>query len=701
MLVARDERHKPRMVVDYSQTVNRFTLLDAYPLPNIDEQIAEIAKASVFSTLDLKSAYYQLPLHPEDRPFTAFEAGGKLYQYILLPFGVTNGVSFFQRFINFVIEKYQLSGTYAYLDNITVCGVNNLDHDAKLKALLCAAKNEGLTFNENKRTFNQKEINLLGYRVSHAQIRPDPERLRSLLEMPLPQTKPELQRALGMFSYYARWIPDVSSKIRPLVQPNVSSTFPLSLDASQSFSFSDLLQDLAAASVTCIQENVPFVVECDAFEYAFAATLNQRGQSVAFHSRTFSKSEARYSTVEKEAVAIMDAERKWYYLLHGKRFTLITDQRAVSVMFDPRRLGKIKSMKIQTWRAKLGNFDYEMQHRPGKLSLAPDALSRFSYLGTTVPDLVKIHEQLGHPGISRLSHFVRCKNLPYSVEEVKRVCTNCRVCAEITPRYFHKPPETLIKSTRPWERISVDFNGPVEGKHKYVLFLIDEFSRYPFAFPCNDISSSTVIQCLSQLFCLFGFPACINSDRDSAFISKDLKQYLNSRGIATTTRPSTPYHPTGNAQCERIYQTIWRTLLLLLRTHKQPNACWEALLPEALHAVRSLLCTATNSTPHERFFGFPRRSVIGKSLPSWLIQSETVLLRRFVRSKSDPLVEEVELLEVNTSFAKVRFPNGRESNVSISDIAPCTRVVNENTDQSSVTSPPQEQVESSNKWKAF
>ena len=221
---------------------------------------------------------------------------------------------------------------------------------------------------------------------------------------------------------------------------------------------------------------------------------------------------------------------------------------------------------------------------------------------------------------------------------------------------------------------------------------MDEFSRYPFAFPCSNISSSTVIQCLSQLFCLFGIPACIHSDRGSAFVLKDLKQYLNSSGIATTT--STPYHPTGNAQCERLNQTIRRTLLLLLRTHKQPNACWEAL-PEALHAVRSLLCTATNFTPHERFFGFPKR-MIGKSLPSWLIQSESVLLRQFVRSKSDPLVEKVELLEVNPSFAKVRFPNGRESNVSISDLAPCPQVVSENTDQSPTTSQPHQQSKSSN-----
>ena len=111
VLVALDERHKSRMVVDYSQTNNRFTLLDAYPLPNIDEQIAKIAQASVFSTLNLKSAYYQLPFHAEDRPYTAFEAEGKLYQYTRLPFGVTNGVSFFQRFIDFLIEKYQLRDT--------------------------------------------------------------------------------------------------------------------------------------------------------------------------------------------------------------------------------------------------------------------------------------------------------------------------------------------------------------------------------------------------------------------------------------------------------------------------------------------------------------------------------------------------------------------------------------------------------------
>ena len=126
VLVTKDKRHKRRMVVDYSQTINKFTLLDAYLLPNIDEQVSEIAKGTVFSTLDLKSAYYQLQLCPEDRPYTAFEACGKLYQYTRLPFGVTNGVSYFQRVIDQLIDKYRLKGVYAYVDNITVYGMTRL-----------------------------------------------------------------------------------------------------------------------------------------------------------------------------------------------------------------------------------------------------------------------------------------------------------------------------------------------------------------------------------------------------------------------------------------------------------------------------------------------------------------------------------------------------------------------------------------------
>ena len=175
-----------------------------------------------------------MSLPPEDRPYTAFEACGKLYRYTRLPFGVTNGVSFFQRLVDELIEKYKLSGTFVYLDNITVSGVNKNDHDIKLNALLNAAKCEGLTFNDSKCIYCRTEIDLLGYRVSHNVIQPDPERLRTLLEMKCPNSKSELRRVIGMFSYYAKWVHNFSHKIRPLIQP-ISSSFPLSEKSLNAF----------------------------------------------------------------------------------------------------------------------------------------------------------------------------------------------------------------------------------------------------------------------------------------------------------------------------------------------------------------------------------------------------------------------------------------------------------------------------------
>ena len=104
---------------------------------------------------------------------------------------------------------------------------------------------------------------------------------------------------------------------------------------------------------------------------------------------------------------------------------------------------------------------------------------------------------------------------------------------------------------------------------------------------------------------------------------------------------------------------------LFLKMKQLPTSSPEAVLLEALHAVRSLLCTSTNATPHKRFLSFPRRSMIGKSFPCWLIQSGPVLLRRFVRNKNEPLIDEVELMEANPNFAHIRYPDGRESTVSV------------------------------------
>ena len=138
--------------------------------------------------------------------FRVSEADGKLYQYTCSPFSITNGVSYFQRIVDNLIKKYNLIRIYAYLDNITGSGHEDCDHNANLNPLFNAAKCKSLTFNKLKCLFSHREIELLGYRVSHHKVKPDPECLHPLMQLPLPMNKSKLQSSIGMFSYYAKWI---------------------------------------------------------------------------------------------------------------------------------------------------------------------------------------------------------------------------------------------------------------------------------------------------------------------------------------------------------------------------------------------------------------------------------------------------------------------------------------------------------------
>ena len=216
VVVTRSERHKKRLVVDYSQTINKFTSLDAYPLPNNEETVNKIAQYGVFSTIDLKSAYHQLQIPDQDKKYTSFEANNRLYQFCRIPFGVTNGVAAFQRIMNDLINDKGLRDTFAYLDDVTVCGKDQTHHDENLKRFLNAEKQKNLVYNEQKCLFSIRTLSILGNVVSEGLIKPDPERLKPLRDLPPPKDVKSQKRLVGLFSYYSKWIKNFFEKIRPL-----------------------------------------------------------------------------------------------------------------------------------------------------------------------------------------------------------------------------------------------------------------------------------------------------------------------------------------------------------------------------------------------------------------------------------------------------------------------------------------------------
>ena len=222
--------------------------------------------------------------------FTSFQACGCLYQYKWLPFGVTNGVSAFQRTIDDLIERQKK--VYAYLDDITVTGATEEEHDNNLEKLLDATETDNFTLNKDKSRFKVTSLNLLRYNISHQEIKPDPERLQALIDLPAPQSPKELKRTNGLFAYYSRWITQFSRKAGPLLQ---ATKFPLTDNAL--ISFETLKSELFKASLGVIRDNVPFEVESDASDYAIAAILSQQKKPVAYFSRTLNSCEKHYPAV--------------------------------------------------------------------------------------------------------------------------------------------------------------------------------------------------------------------------------------------------------------------------------------------------------------------------------------------------------------------------------------------------------------------
>ena len=157
--------------------------------------------------------------------------------------------------------------------------------------------------------------------------------------------------------------------------------------------------------------------------------------------------------------------------------------------------------------------------------------------------LEKLHKEMGCPGITTLFHQVKIRNLPYSLAGVTKIFKSCLSCSELKPKFYRPSPGKLIHATQPFERIAVDFKGPLPksktSKNRYILTIVDEFSRFPWAFAVKDTSSNTVMKIYHELFATFGTPSTIHSDKGSGFISTSMRRYLNEMGINISS--TTPY----------------------------------------------------------------------------------------------------------------------------------------------------------------
>ncbi len=521
-------------------------------------------------------------------------------------------------------------------------------------------------------------------------IAPDPDRSAPFVNFPVPTTVKQLERFVGLAVYHAKWIPGFSRLMDPLFTALQNRELPLKKTAIDAID--QVKKHIKEAILHIADPSKELVLTTDASSTAIGAILSQENRPIAFMSKRLSKAQKIWSAAELEGFAVVEACQQFRHFLRNRTFKIRCDQNGFVQALNPKKNPRsIKNRKFARWRVELSEFDFTIQHLPGRLNTAADALSRVASISVrdNVGMVRRRHEQFGHPGVARLIKLVQESEDEESIKNLSETCSTvvkqCRICAEVKPRWTKPASSHVIQATEPWQRLSIDFmvGKPVStAGYSNILTVVDEHSRFPFAFPTRDRSTATVINCLKPLFELFGPPKSLHSDRGPEFFSPAMSQFLSAWGVHQSR--TTPYNPTGNSQCERFNATIWRAVLCLIGQNKAHPTSWPQFLGEALHCIRSLHCSAIGTTPHDLFLSF-KRQLPPMNKSGIIPAGNYAWLRRFVRTKNDPTGELVRIAAAYPGYAVIsRLGHKETDTVNWKHLAPHTgpdQIISLNSDQ--------------------
>lgn len=377
VLIVKKPNGTNRLCLD-SRQLNRITKRDTYPLPRVTNVIDNLRNAKFLSTIDLRSAFWQIQLEDSSKEKTAFAVPGKgLYQFRVMPFGLVNASQTQQRLMDILFHSEE-EKVWAYLDDIVICSADFEEHLRLLRKVTEILKTAKLTINVDKCQFARPSLRYLGYIIDKNGLRTDPEKVEAIINYPRPKTFTELKRFIGLASWYRRFVKDfavVAAPLHNLTKGKKTKTLKWTIDAESAFIKMKTLLTTTPV-VTCPDYRKPFVIQCDASNIGIGAVLcqetNGMDQPIAYLSRKLNDREAKYSTSERELLSVVYAIEKFRPYIDGTRFTVVTDHSALlwlHRMKDPHG-------RLARWAVKLQQFDFDVVHRPGKCHVVPDALSR-------------------------------------------------------------------------------------------------------------------------------------------------------------------------------------------------------------------------------------------------------------------------------------------------------------------------------------
>ena len=556
----KDPKVLPRWVCDYRQ-LNANTIPDNYPLPRIDEILADCGKGKIWSTIDMTDSFFQTRIHPDDIHKTAITTPLGAYEWCVMPMGLRNSPPIHQRRVMTVLRKYIGKICHVYMDDIIIWSQTLEEHECHVRTILQALQDTGLYVNKKKTNLFCYETSFLGHVISQNGIQADPSKVDKILDWPVPKTLKQVQQFLGLVKYLNAFLPHLafqSSILSRLTTKECAKNFPPWNDTYQN-AFDKIKEIVVSREcLTVIDHNQldknRIFLTTDASDRCTGAVLSfgptwETARPVAFDSSTLKEAELNYPVHEKELLAVMRALKKWKYDLIGCSFFVYTDHKTLLNFATQKDL----SRRQARWMEELSIYDCKFVYVKGEDNTMADALSRYPTSHTSSDLIAQNNAQHPHIGFKKDNIFLlhRSTTIPTPFTAIAALTD---INPQKTKLEFSIDDDTITKlregyQNDPWcQKLISASRGMPNLLIKDGLWFINE----RLIIPANCGMREHIFRLAHDTLGHFGFHKTYETIRNAYFwpqMRKDLEEgYIPScvdclRNKNSTIKPTGPLHP--------------------------------------------------------------------------------------------------------------------------------------------------------------
>uniref|UniRef100_A0A914HF90 RNA-directed DNA polymerase n=1 Tax=Globodera rostochiensis TaxID=31243 RepID=A0A914HF90_GLORO len=663
-----------RFCVDY-RGVNSVTRKDSFPLPNIDNTLLMLGGKKYFTTLDFMSGYWQIRMDENSVEKTAFVTNFGLHEFVVMPFGLSNAVATFQRFMSRLFEGIIDDFVFVYIDDILIASETFEKHLEHLKAVFGRIKEAGLKLKVSKCHFCAVELPFLGHLLTREGIKMDADKAMPVTKLPIPTTKKELQSLLGFFTYYRKFIYSFGTVAAPLyrllrdgVKFYIGEKEKEAIDELKRKVLSDVVlyfPDFEAAQSDPARQ---FIIMTDASKTGLAAVLCQPDPTNTIRPIYFALGNAA-NTKRNTARPNWKHSLSASGALHGEELPEIQDENDIAF------IGAIKETAVQEKEDELQNRDEWIAETKQSSKNSSTLCDENGKMRLFVP--AKFREEL-----IRTRHEGKCaghmsgKKLHLQISETyfwPNMLANCiqehlkcRICAHTRTARAKEPPLNVVQSTEPLELVCMDILdvGPSLSNQKYICVIVDHFTKYVIAEPVPNKSAEAVAKVfVEKLVLIFGTPERIHSDRGKEFLNSTMEEISKTLGIKRSFTAG--YDPKANGLAERIN----RILIGILKKSVSNTWTWDERLAYAVFSYNITPSSITGFSPFPLMFGrsarFPSDETVSLSVnPAYTIDQEG-----YIQLFRENLLNVLKNAKQNSEVAREKSKNwydskpGRNQNV--------------------------------------